>query len=56
MSQTDPGSRGPSAPTDECQRCHAVAVSTSERCQHDALPGINYCAQHIHLTDGLFTA
>ena len=34
---------------DNSGQCQAIAVSTSERCQHDALPGIDYCAQHIGL-------
>ena len=63
MSQTDPGSRGPSAPTDEPQhcresetgQCQAIAVSTSQQCQHNALSGIRYCADHIDLADDLFT-
>lgn len=61
MSQTDSGSRGPSAPDDEPQdcletgQCQAIAVSTSQQCQHDALSGIRYCADHIELVDDLFT-
>ncbi|MGB9931567.1 hypothetical protein [Haloarcula amylolytica] len=92
MSQTDPGSRGHSAPDDEPQdsgtthgrkrdfsdfsdriararetsgrqsptetavaQCQAIAVSTSQQCQHDALSGIRYCADHIELVDDLFT-
>ncbi|PSP83304.1 hypothetical protein BRC96_09005 [Halobacteriales archaeon QS_6_64_34] len=35
-------------------QCQAIAVSTSERCQHDALSGIDYCAQHIEQADSLF--
>lgn len=28
-------------------RCKAIAVSTSERCERDALAGVDYCAVHI---------
>jgi len=27
-------------------RCKAVAEYTGERCRHDALPGLDYCAHH----------
>jgi len=55
MSQTDSGSGGPSAPTDEPQhcreteatQCQAIAVSTSQRCERDALPGVAYCPLHL---------
>ena len=29
------------------ERCAAIAVSTSERCQRDALAGVDYCAIHL---------
>ncbi|MBV0900160.1 hypothetical protein [Haloarcula salina] len=55
MSQTDPDPWGPSAPTDERQlrldeftgQCKAIAVSTSERCERDALAGVAYCTLHL---------
>jgi hypothetical protein len=27
-------------------RCQAIAEYTGERCEHDALPGCDYCAHH----------
>jgi hypothetical protein len=32
-------------------RCQAIAVDTSEQCQHPAVPGTPYCTQHIDWTD-----
>jgi len=63
MSQTDPGSRGASAPTDEPQHCRdqdpgqckAIAVSTSSRCERDALAGVAYCTLHLDRANGDFT-
>lgn len=63
MSQPDPPRRGHPAPPGEQQdspdqhtaQCQAIAVSTSQQCQHDALNGIRYCADHIDLADDLFT-
>jgi hypothetical protein len=28
-------------------RCSAIAVATNERCRHPAVPGTEYCTQHI---------
>lgn len=33
------------------QRCAAISVSTSKRCEHDALPGVPYCADHYDRLD-----
>ena len=30
-------------------QCVAISVSTGERCEHDSLTGIKYCADHFHL-------
>ncbi|MDS0220894.1 hypothetical protein NDI54_05935 [Haloarcula sp. S1AR25-5A] len=63
MSQTDSGSRGHSAPDDEPQdsretdtvECQAIAVSTSQRCERDALAGVAYCPLHLDRVDEDFT-
>jgi len=36
----------PDAPHDR-RRCTAIAVATGERCRHPAVPGAEYCAQHV---------
>lgn len=33
------------------QQCAAISIRTPKRCEHDALPGIPYCADHYHLFD-----
>jgi hypothetical protein len=33
--------------TDDDEKCAAISVSTSERCQRDALAGVEYCAIHL---------
>ncbi|MDQ2072808.1 hypothetical protein RBH20_09705 [Haloarcula sp. H-GB4] len=63
MSQTETGSQGASAPTDEPQhcpetapgQCKAIAVSTSQRCERDALPGVVYCTLHLDRVGEDFT-
>ena len=32
-------------------RCEAIAASTGERCKHDAIVPLPYCADHRHLLD-----
>ena len=33
------------------RRCEAIAASTGERCEHDAIVPLPYCADHRHLVD-----
>jgi len=33
------------------EQCEAYAERSGERCEHDALPALPYCADHIHLYD-----
>ena len=65
MTTTDPRSSGENAPDDQRQltlvdvvadpdrlqssQCQAISTRHSRQCQHDALPGIDYCATHWHL-------
>jgi len=37
--------------TADQEQCQAIAVYTSQRCQHDALPGVPYCADHFEMMD-----
>lgn len=37
--------------TDTSTQCEAIADSTGERCQHDAIRPIPYCGDHKHLMD-----
>lgn len=36
---------------DESPQCEAIADSTGERCQRDAMEAIPYCGVHKHLLD-----
>ncbi|SEP30321.1 hypothetical protein SAMN05216388_10722 [Halorientalis persicus] len=40
-----------SANDSDREQCQAIAVYTSQRCQHDALPGLPYCADHFEMMD-----
>jgi hypothetical protein len=58
MTGTDHDSRRSSVPSasdstapSERQQCAAIADSTGERCQRDALVPIPYCGDHKHLLD-----
>ena len=35
------------------RRCEAIAASTGERCEHDAIVPLPYCADHRHLVDAV---
>ena len=35
------------------RRCEAIAASTGERCEHDAIVPLPYCADHKHLLDAV---
>lgn len=33
------------------ERCQAIAISTDEQCERDALAGVPYCPEHFDLLD-----
>jgi 16S rRNA U1498 N3-methylase RsmE len=57
MAPTDPDVEGTVPPSGQRQlsldefadieQCTAIAESTSEQCQRDALPGVPYCPLHL---------
>lgn len=51
MSQSSPGSQASLGEfgSADSRQCEAIAIYTSRRCEHDALPGVPYCPDHYHL-------